>query len=238
MLLVCVYFGSKFLEFSILEVEGDHTKNVLLHAIITLLVLLSAGKLTCTIFRVNGDGVCITAWRDNKLVVAASTAKGVEPCHQVLRFSRKEKRRISLPCPDVIHHYNHSMGGVDLSDSHVARCRSGIRGKKWYFPIFIYLFDLSVSNAWILYRLAAGSSVDLASFKAEIASILLRSNRKGRATTLSIDRQSRFDRIDHLVIYNDRQARCGVCSKCTNFYCKKCHKFLHPKLCFESFHTK
>ena len=33
MFLVCVYFGSKFLEFSILEVEGDHTKNVLLHAI-------------------------------------------------------------------------------------------------------------------------------------------------------------------------------------------------------------
>ena len=52
------------------------------------------------------------------------------------------------------------MGGVDLSDANVARCRSTIRGKKWYFPLFLYMLDLSVANAWILFRLS-GSTMDL-----------------------------------------------------------------------------
>ena len=187
--------------------------------------------------RTNEEGICLTAWRDNRTVVVASTCKGKDPVHSVSRFSRKERKRIALPCPDAIHHYNATMGGVDLSDANVARCRSTIRGKKWYFPLFLYMLDLSVANAWILFRLS-GSTMDLASFRASVADCLLRCHRKSRASALCTPTTARFDRFDHLVKYMEKQSRCAICSKCTNFFCPKCSKFLHPKNCFESFHTK
>ena len=153
----------------------------------------------------------MTAWRDNKLVVVASTMLGTQPYHQVSRFSRKERSRIDIPCSAVIHHYNHSMGGVDLSDSHVARCRTSIRGKKWYFPIFIFLLDLSVSNAWVLYRAALKSKMCLAAFCYAVAVNLLHCNRKGKKTPLPVSSQRRYDRLDHLVAYNDKQSCCAEC---------------------------
>lgn len=187
-------------------------------------------------YRMNEDGICLVAWHDNKVISVASTVKGKEPLCNVSRFSRKEKKRINLSCPAAIHHYNMSMGGVDLSDSHVARCRSSIRGKKWYFPLFLYLIDLSIANAWILYRMA-GNKCDLASFRADVAYSLLLKNTKGKRVNSAIPVASRFDQKGHMVIYIDKQNRCKECQKLTNFQCKKCDINLHPKHCFLNCHT-
>lgn len=44
------------------------------------------------------------------------------------------------------------MGGVDLADMFVALYRTGLKSHKWYMSIFSQLLDISVNNAWLLYR--------------------------------------------------------------------------------------
>ena len=195
-------------------------------------------QLCVMLCRASDEGISLMAWNDNKTVVIASTCKGQNPVKKVSRFSRQAKGKITIDCPSAVHHYNKSMGGVDLSDAHVSRCRTSIGGKKWYFPIFLYLLDLSVANAWILFKMWQKSNIDLASFRAEIATHLLHLHSKGRRSNTSVATSLRFDKFDHMITHNEKQGRCAVCSKCTNFSCKKCQKCLHPKICFESFHTK
>ncbi|KAK9687123.1 Transposase IS4 [Popillia japonica] len=52
----------------------------------------------------------------------------------------------------TITHYNKGMGGVDKMDQAVAAYRTRMRQRQWWWPIFAYLLDVSVSNAWLLMR--------------------------------------------------------------------------------------
>ncbi|KAJ8891924.1 hypothetical protein PR048_004483 [Dryococelus australis] len=71
------------------------------------------------------------------------------------------------------------MGGVDLLDNVVGRYKIVLRSKKWYFRLFYHLLDLSVINAWLLYRrvsetkcLNRNKTMNLADFKMEVAIVL------------------------------------------------------------------
>lgn len=44
------------------------------------------------------------------------------------------------------------MGGTDQMDANLNVYRIGIRGKKWWWPIFTWLVDVCVQNAWIIYK--------------------------------------------------------------------------------------
>lgn len=45
----------------------------------------------------------------------------------------------------------------------------------------------------------------------------------------------RTDRVDHVVVKNDKRSRCRLCKSQTVFKCTKCEVGLHPK-CFEEYH--
>src|SRR5678815_2772656 len=47
---------------------------------------------------------------------------------------------------------NKYMVGVDLADMLIELYRINFKSRKWYTRIFYYLLDLSVVNAWLLYR--------------------------------------------------------------------------------------
>lgn len=142
-------------------------------------------------------------WNDNNIVCLVSNAFGVEPVHSVERFSRKEKSQVKIQQPNIVKHYNPTMGGVDLADENISCYRISIRGKKWYFPLVAHAFDLAVYNAWHLHRLDNGQ-LDHLAFKRRIALYLMESNRKesagvsGRQQAYKED--LRYDRVDHLVI--------------------------------------
>jgi hypothetical protein len=159
------------------------------------------------------EGVQLVAWHDNRMVVVASTCKNALPLKNVERFSRKDRRIIEIPCPNTVCHYNNTMGGVDLADSNIARCRSAIRGKKWYYPILLYLLDASISNAWLLYRRVTKSTMSLPTFRSEVAVDLLACNRAGRKPSTSIPNEIRFDGRGHLVIFTEKQNRCAICQE-------------------------
>ena len=48
---------------------------------------------------------------------------------------------------------------------------------------------------------------------------------------------SRFDRLNHFVICQEKQTKCKLCHKKTLTRCQKCDIGLHVK-CFVDYHTK
>ncbi|XP_030762656.1 piggyBac transposable element-derived protein 3-like [Sitophilus oryzae] len=85
--------------------------------------------------------IVITRWMDNSVVTVASTVHGVQPVTNALRYSSKEKKKIGIPRPYCIGKYNEFMGGTDQMDANINVYRIGIRGKKWWWPIFTWLLD-------------------------------------------------------------------------------------------------
>ena len=122
-------------------------------------------------------GITITSWTDNKPVIIASTDFGKQPVGKVRLHSRQERKRIQVDRPAAVAHYNSTMRDVDLLDANVAQCRTGVRGKKWYFPLFLYLVDVAAVNSWSLFKLN-GNKITLHNFRTEVAEQLLQQNNK------------------------------------------------------------
>lgn len=71
---------------------------------------------------------------------------------KVKRFSQALKKHIFVNQPASVVMYNNYMGGVDRMDENIAKMRVNIRGKKWYWQLLSFLLNVSVNNAWQLYR--------------------------------------------------------------------------------------
>jgi hypothetical protein len=44
-----------------------------------------------------------------------------------------------------------NMGGVDRMDQNIGAHRISIRSRKWWWPQFAYLLDVTMQNAWLIY---------------------------------------------------------------------------------------
>lgn len=212
--------------------------------------------------RINGEGIIVVKWVDNKAVCLASTAGGIRPTGTAQRYDKDAKAKVPIPCPRIIQLYNEHMGGVDLSDMLVELYRIPSRARRWYFAIFCYLIDLAIVNAWLQYRRDNSSQtkvLDLKHFRLDVSQGLAArstTRRRGRPSfeespapkkqikKPSIQRpheELRFDGTDHWPVYGDK----GRCRNCTNGYttikCSKCNMllcFTSKKNCFVQFHKK
>lgn len=201
------------------------------------------------------DGIIVVRWMDNAVVTVVSTSYGVQPITSVKRYSQTMKKIINVPRPNLIAQYNRFMGGTDRMDEDIARYRVGIRSKKWYWPIFTWLIDVSINNAWVLHRNSTPENKKIPNimFRREIVQSLLRShgtpaNYPGRPSTSKtsstdnrISDALRYDRIDHFVVPvpNRKRRRCAGegCSSSGRTQCNKCDVGLCIE-CFKMFHTK
>lgn len=102
--------------------------------------------------RIDGVDVSSVIWKDNRCVHFLSTFTGKEPELTVRRYERKTKTHVQINCPEVVKFYNEHMGGVDLMDSHLGRFAITLKCRKWYFRLYYHLMDLSMINAWVLYK--------------------------------------------------------------------------------------
>ena len=123
--------------------------------------------------------VTYVRWYDNKSVNLLSTLVGAEPVSLVTRWNRKENKYCQIPSPKLVQEYNKHMGGVDLMDSLIGLYRCRIRSKKWYHRLWFHLLDLTVVNAWLLYKRHLSESnstrckpMRLQEFKASVAQAL------------------------------------------------------------------
>ena len=100
----------------------------------------------------SSNGILALRWKDNKNVTMLSSDVGVEPLAKVKRYDRNAKKRIEVPCPNVIKEYNGKMGGIDKSDMLTHLYKTPMRARRWYMRLFGYILDLCICNAWILYK--------------------------------------------------------------------------------------
>lgn len=96
------------------------------------------------------DGVIVTKWVDNSVVCVASTVHGTNPVANVKRYSQKEKKHILVTRPALLEQYSKFMGGTDRMDQNINQYRINIRNRKWYWPLFTWIIDASINNAWYL----------------------------------------------------------------------------------------
>lgn len=191
-------------------------------------------------FRSNEDGILIVKWHDNSVVSCMSNAVPVHPTHTVNRYSLKEKKNIQVQQPHNIFLYNRSMGGVDRSDQNISLYRVTLRGKKWYMPLIFHMLDLAEQNAWQLHRIQRGK-LDHLTFRRRIVLSILEGNQRKfvkRSKPSQLENaDSRYDRMDHLIIPQEKQTRCRKCHKKVSTKCEKCNVALHVA-CFKSYHVR
>lgn len=193
--------------------------------------------------------ILIARWKDNSVVTVASNIHSLNPISMASRYSRIENKRVGIPRPNVIAQYNCFMGGTDQMDANLGTYRTGIRGKKWYWPIFTYVIDACIQNAWILMK-AAGTSISQLNFRREVGQYYLKSygvppKGGGRTPTFSEDSRVppdlRYDQIGHFVeeVPNKKRRRCAgdVCNSVGRTQCQKCQVGLCVQ-CFFKFHTR
>lgn len=92
------------------------------------------------------ESVLLVKWKDNKVVTAASNFSQNDVV-KTSRWCRVSKTKKQIDQREMIAKYNVGMGEVDKMDNLVSVCRTRIRQCKWYWPIFAYLVDVSISNA-------------------------------------------------------------------------------------------
>lgn len=163
------------------------------------------------------ESVLMVKWKDNKVVTAASNFSS-NSIVKTSRWCRITKTKKQIDQPEIIANYNIAMGGVDKMDSLVAGYRTRIRQRKWYWPIFAYLVDVSVSNAWLLMKKHLPKDKNCSSllvFRRYIANWLLQTygtpSSRGRVSTTTND--VRFDNTSHIVVYSETHRRCKQCTK-------------------------
>ena len=183
------------------------------------------------------NGILALRWKDNKNVTILSSDAGVEPMKKVKRYDRNTKKKLEVNCPSVIREYNGKMGGIDKSDMLTHLYKTPMRARRWYMRLFGYSLDLSVSNAWLLYKRdckALGEKpMGLKAFRLEISSFArgvktLRSRstrsslelphvphlpRRGIRTAVPTD-TLQFDTTKlHLPIFVSARLTCKYCSR-------------------------
>lgn len=191
----------------------------------------------------DNSGVLICSWKDNKVVTMATTFDSVNLTNCV-RWSKEKKSKVNVPQPEMIANYNKGMGGVDLMDQMISVYRSRIRQRKWYWPIFLYLLDVSITNAWFLMRKVCPNDPkcsSLLNFRRELCKSILElygtERRRSMSGAVSVSNDARYDGYQHMIDAIPNQRRCAECGVKAKFICLKCQKPLHPKTCFKSFHT-
>lgn len=136
----------------------------------------------------------------------------------------------------------------------VALYPTPLRSHRWYLPLFAYILDVSVTNAWLSYKreatLLKEEPIPLKNFRCEIANTMVKVNKKvsvgrplSRSSALNKSNTKRtskkrvpsadirYDCIDHWPMPMGSEAqsrgRCVYCPKgVSGFKCTKCDLFL------------
>ena len=127
------------------------------------------------VFRQKGSEVA-TIWKDKRKVAILST---MTPAQAVTTVEHRQPDRITkdIPCPQAIATYNAHMGGVDKGDQLRNYYKVRLKCMKYYKYIFWFLFDVSITNAYIFSSFVpsttSASSHTLKQFRLTLASQLI-----------------------------------------------------------------
>ena len=172
----------------------------------------------------------------------------MQPVGRVLQWKKNIKVKGYVPQP---HTYSENMGGVNKHDWLVSKYPISIRGKKWYWPLFIRMIDMAVVNAWVIYKFVNEGKkgiLSLQDFKRSICVAYLKGSsakpsmgrkRKASGPPWNTKDDIRFDMKGHIIVKREQQRQCQnkPCTAKPTTYCQKCNITLCLK-CFAPFHQK
>ncbi|KAE8296822.1 hypothetical protein D5F01_LYC05588 [Larimichthys crocea] len=206
------------------------------------------------------ESMVIVKWYDNKSVILISSYCGVEPQDNAQRWSKADKAFVEVSRPHIVKQYNTFMGGVDLLDACIARCKYHMRSRRWYIYLFWHTIMLGLVNAWLIYRrdcklLGVQNTLKQRRFQAEVAtSLILWQAQRGRpslsATSpppplpkrirVGVPDDVRTDQVAHWPVKHDKRGRCKLCKiNATTTLCEKCDVrlcFTEERNCFKLYH--
>lgn len=214
-----------------------------------------------------GVDIATVVWKDTKSVRLASTYVGIEPFSsqyekpipKAMRYNRKDKAYNEINCPNIIREYNFYMGGVDSMEALLGRYHIRNKTNSASRRLFNHFIDMSVVNAYLLFRRVHGNKYNLPDFRESIAEALCpkrnvslgrpknqRQNNLGRRNrTYHPVSDIRFDNQGHTADIMDRKGKRTCkwegCNSQTQIYCMKCNVNLcltPERKCFHLYHTK
>ncbi|KAE9528797.1 hypothetical protein AGLY_012372 [Aphis glycines] len=122
----------------------------------------------------------LVKWYDNKLIYLCSNIVTSGEVDKVKRWDRKKKEYVYIERPEIVRHYNKTMGGVDKHDQLVSFYRCFIKSKKWTLRMVSHAFDMAVSNSWLEYvedakklKVPKKEIMDLLNFRMRLAEELI-----------------------------------------------------------------
>ncbi|KAM5299945.1 piggyBac transposable element-derived protein 2 [Ctenodactylus gundi] len=187
------------------------------------------------------EEILVCRWHDRGVVDICSNAVGIEPVEPAGRHAGGTGARTRARRPSLVRLYQEKVGGVGRMDQNISKYKVKIRGLKWYSSLIGYVIDAALNNAWQLHRICCrDAQVDLLAFRRYVACVYLESNADtsspGRRSR-RLETESRFDRIGHWIVHQDKRTRCALCHSQTNTRCEKCQKGVHAK-CFRDYHMR
>ncbi|XP_057673530.1 piggyBac transposable element-derived protein 2-like [Corythoichthys intestinalis] len=207
------------------------------------------------------ERLAIVKWYDNKSVILISSYCVVEPQDTVRRWSKADKKFLEVRWPHIVREYNTLMGGVDLLDGCIARCKYHMRSRRWYLYLFWHSIMLGLVNAGLIYRrdcklLGVKNTLRQKSFQAEVAtSLILTQTRRGRPSLseaspspppppkrvrVGVPDDVRSDQVAHWHLKCEKRGRCKLCKVyATTTLCEKCDVCLcltEERNCFKFYH--
>ena len=157
----------------------------------------------------------VTLWKDTKVVMMASTNAQPNKIEKVKRKLKTGERK-EVDCPNSVSLYNKYMGGVDRNDQTRNYYHVRTKCRKSYKYFFWFLFDVAISNAYILSKYnkdAKAKYKDSKSFRVELGKQLIGTYnaRKRPGRRQSISAPKRF-RATHFPRFGDgKQHKCSYC---------------------------
>lgn len=178
---------------------------------------------------------------------------------KIKRYSKEHNARVDVDCPKIVKNYNKNMGGVDLADMLISLYKIPLKTRRWYLSIFAQLIDISINNAWLLYRQNKGKEKSLKEFRLDIFESLVKKGKPVKERSditgdIKEDRKIkkpvvarpiediRYDQVGHFPD-SCSYGRCRYCKDGkTNVVCIKCNQRLcfvaGKRNCFLNFHQK
>lgn len=230
-------------------------------------LVMKQGRGTSLVQSTCNGQVAVLKWVDNKVVNMAGSWAGRSPQHIVKRWDKKAKKKIDVACPQIVRLYNKNMGGVDLFDMLMHLYKLPSRAKRWPVPLISFMIDLSLVNAFLLYRADQKVDNDVVesskAFRLRVVEALVSSKPKKKVGRPTLEESSRteevprnhtkklppdvlrLDQHNHFVVFQEKKGRCSHCSilgvNSTTFAkCSKCEVMLcvlRNRNCFFDFHS-
>ncbi len=182
--------------------------------------------------------VAAAAWKDRKVVMVLSTNTQPSAKGTVLRWL-KDRTRASLPCPESIVTYNQSMGGVDRGDQVRGYYSCRTKSRKFYRYIFFFLFDVAITNAFILQKHFCSGSThkSIKTFRLHLAQELIGEycSRRRLGRTPSVVRPIPLRHFPLKLANDAAKFKRGRCAHCTttlhrrtdsSWFCRECAVWL------------